>query len=79
VNYTFIAFNHTNALFQDKRVRQALTYGIDRAALLKTVALNKGMLAVSPISPFLAWVYNKQLEPYPYDVQKAKALLAEAG
>jgi peptide/nickel transport system substrate-binding protein len=79
VNYTFIAFNHTNPLFQDKRVRQALTYGIDRAALLKTVALGKGILATSPISPFLEWAYNKRLEPYPYDVKKAAALLSAVG
>jgi peptide/nickel transport system substrate-binding protein len=56
-----------------------LTYGLDRAAVLKTVALGKGMLAVGPISPFLEWVYHKGLEPYPYDVQKAKTLLADAG
>jgi peptide/nickel transport system substrate-binding protein len=79
VNYTFIAFNHNNPLFQDKRVRQALTYGIDRAAILKTVALDKGLPAVSPISPFLGWAYNKELEPYPFDIKKAKALLAEVG
>jgi peptide/nickel transport system substrate-binding protein len=60
-------------------VRQALTYGIDRAAILKTVALDKGMPAVSPISPFLGWVYNKELEPYPFDITRGKALLAEVG
>jgi peptide/nickel transport system substrate-binding protein len=79
VNYTFIGLNHTNPLFQDKRVRQALTYGLDRAALLQTVALGRGMLAIGPISPFLEWVYNKNIRPYPYDVEKAKALLADTG
>jgi peptide/nickel transport system substrate-binding protein len=61
VNYTFIGLNHTYPLFQDIRVRQALTYGLDRAAVLKTVALGKGMLSVGPISPFLEWVYHKGL------------------
>ncbi|RMF87542.1 MAG: hypothetical protein D6736_12570 [Nitrospinota bacterium] len=79
VNYTFLGLNHTVPLFQDKRVRQALTYGLDREAILKTVALGKGMLAIGPISPFLEWVYNKNIQPYPYDVEKARALLAEAG
>ncbi len=79
VNYTFIGLNHTNPLFQDKRVRQALTYGLDRETILKTVALGRGILAIGPISPFLEWVYNKNIKPYPFDVEKAKALLAEAG
>jgi peptide/nickel transport system substrate-binding protein len=79
VNYTFIGLNHTNQLFQDKRLRQALNYGVDRAAILKTVALGKGMVAVGPISSFLGWAYHEKLEPYPYDVQKATALLREAG
>jgi peptide/nickel transport system substrate-binding protein len=79
VNYTFIGLNHTNQLFQDKRLRQALNYGVDRAAILKTVALGKGMVAVGPISSFLGWAYHEKLEPNPYDVQKATALLREAG
>jgi peptide/nickel transport system substrate-binding protein len=79
VNYTFIGLNHMHTLFQDTRVRQALTYAIDRAAILKTVVLGKGMVAVGPISPFLGWAYHDTLEPYPYSVQKATAVLRGAG
>lgn len=64
--------------FDDVRVRQAFKYAVDRAGLQKAILQGRGALGndqpVDPKSPFWA-----NVEPFAYDVAKAKALLAEAG
>jgi len=65
--------------FDDLRVRQAVAgYGIDRQEILKLGFLSYGQPSVSMLTPGMAG-YNGLLERYPYDPQKAKALLQEAG
>lgn len=62
----------------DRRVRQALTYAIDRAALTKALFQGKQVpynTWVNPYSP----LYKKDVPAYGYDPNKAKALLAAAG
>jgi ABC-type transport system substrate-binding protein len=64
--------------FNDKRVRQALNYAVDKEAINK--ALYQGMAAtlISPL-PESQWGYDKTTKGYPYDVAKAQQLLNEAG
>lgn len=63
---------------QDKRVRQALNYAVDKQAIVD--ALLNGMTAVaSQPAPVGVFGRDETLKPYPYDPAKAKALLAEAG
>lgn len=76
--YTYLGFNLQNPLFQDARVRQAISYAVDRNLIVDKVLHGIGSPAGSPISP-LSWAYNPEVRPYPYDPQKAKKLLAEAG
>jgi peptide/nickel transport system substrate-binding protein len=67
-----------NERFPDKRVRQAFMYAVDRQALLDAVLLGQGELVHSTvIGP--EWATYDDLNTYPYDPEKAKALLAEAG
>jgi peptide/nickel transport system substrate-binding protein len=68
-----------NPALKDVRVRQAINYAFDRAALLK--ALQKGYGTVTTqIFPARSGAYDPALDSrYPYDPAKAKALLAEAG
>ncbi len=72
-----IAFKNVGPL-KDKRVRQALNYAVDREKLVKTVL---GGL----VRPDYAWVasdeesYDPAIEKYSYNIEKAKALLKEAG
>jgi peptide/nickel transport system substrate-binding protein len=67
-----------NERVPDKRVRQAMMYGVDRAALLDVVLLGQGELVYSTvIGP--DWAVYTDLNTYPFDPEKAKALLAEAG
>jgi peptide/nickel transport system substrate-binding protein len=64
--------------FNDKRVRQALNYAVDKEAIDK--ALFQGM-AVPMTSglPTAQWGFDDTLKGYPYDPAKAQALLKEAG
>ena len=73
-----LGFNFQTKALQDKRVRQAINYAIDRQALLTTVWNGKGTLIGSMVPPTDPW-YTDLSNTYPYDPAKAKALLAEAG
>lgn len=66
------------APFNNKQVRQALNYAVDKEAINK--ALFKGMAVPlnSPI-PVAQWGHDASLKGYPYDPEKAKELLAAAG
>ncbi|MFV0406122.1 MAG: ABC transporter substrate-binding protein [Propioniciclava sp.] len=67
-----------NEALQDLRVRQALTHAIDKQALVDTVWGGEGVVIGSmavPTDPY----YEDLAQTYPYDPDKARALLAEAG
>ena len=66
-------------LFGDRRVRQALTYGINRKGILDAKLGPYGELAVSDFSPIFRWSMNADLRPYPYDPARARQLLQTAG
>ncbi len=63
--------------FKDIRVRQAIIYGIDRQAIVESLLEGKTTVPASQW-PNSAWT-NTSLQPEPYDPEKAKALLEEAG
>ncbi len=74
----YLGFNCEKAPFDDVRVRQAITMALPVPAIMKAVLRGVGAPAVGPIAPNVKYS-NKGLEAMPYDVEKAKALLAEAG
>jgi peptide/nickel transport system substrate-binding protein len=65
----------------DKRVRRALNLAIDKDAIMKFVFAGQGVPApMYPIGSYgVAGGADASLQPYPYDPQRAKQLLAEAG
>jgi peptide/nickel transport system substrate-binding protein len=63
---------------QDKRVRQAINYAVDKESIIKYVLGGYGQVLATPLSPF-HFGYDPSIKPYPYDPEKAKALLREAG
>src|SRR3546814_13120967 len=67
-----------NPIQQDKRVRQALVYAIDRGTINQRLFEGRQTVAHSGASP-LDWVYNEDVKTYPYDPAKAAALLYAAG
>jgi peptide/nickel transport system substrate-binding protein len=62
--------------FDDQRVRQAMNYAVDKQAILDAFFQGKGKIIAGVANGF--WE-NKDLEPYPYDPEKALELFAEAG
>ncbi len=78
LNIAYLAFNTTKKPFDDKRVRQAINMAIDKQAIIDSVYQGMGVVAKNPIPPTM-WAYNDAVKDYPYDPEKAKALLAEAG
>ncbi|MGP3534130.1 ABC transporter substrate-binding protein [Microbacterium sp. RD1] len=63
----------------DVRVRQALSHAIDREAIAQAVYGDLGSALVQPNTPGSDGFVEDLEEAYPYDVEKAKSLLAEAG
>ncbi len=78
LSYSFFAYNLKHPVLADRRVRQAITYAIDREEMLKAFFGGRGTLISGPFAPG-SWAYNLDVKPFPFDAQKARALLAEAG
>ena len=77
-SYSYIGWNNANPIFKDKRVRQAMTYFTDRKQMVKTILFGLGEVVDGPIY-FFRPEYDKTLNKYPYNPQKAVELLKEAG
>ena len=78
LNIGYLSMNVQKKPFDDVRVRQAINMAIDRDTILKDVYQGAGQKAKNPIPPTI-WSYDDSTEDYPYDPEKAKALLKEAG
>jgi peptide/nickel transport system substrate-binding protein len=77
-SYTYLGYNLVNPLFSDKRVRQAIAYGINKDEIIQGILLGLGKAATGPYK-LGTWVYNPNVKTYSYDPRKARELLAEAG
>jgi len=77
-SYTYLGYNLKSPLFKEKYVRQAISYAINKAEIIQGVLLGLGRVATGPFTPN-TWVYNPGVKKYPYNPQKARRLLAEAG
>lgn len=77
-SYTYLGFNLKRKPFDDIRVRQAINYAINKQEIIDGVLLGLGEPVASPYKPGTRWS-NPALKPYPYDPNKAKALLKAAG
>jgi peptide/nickel transport system substrate-binding protein len=78
LSFEHAELNLDNPVLADKRVRQALLYGVDRDAISKQLFAGRQPVAASSVSP-LDWVYTDDVAHYPYDPAKARALLDAAG
>jgi len=76
--YTILYFNDVMPPLQDKLVRQALAYDVDRTQIIDTVLNGQAVRADSPI-PVGTWAYYPSLDRYTLDATEAERLLDEAG
>jgi len=76
-NVTIMFDPHTPP-FEDLRARQAMNYAVDKEAIIKNIFHGRALIQATPSQP-VTFGHNSAVKPYPYDVQKAKALLAQAG
>ena len=77
-SYTYVGFNLKDPRFADKRVRQAFAYAINKREIIDGVILGMGREATGPYKPG-SWAYTDEVKKYPYDLDKARRLLADAG
>ncbi len=76
--YEHIDLNLDRPVLQDRRLRQALLYAIDRQAIVDKLFGDKQPVATSNVSP-LSPNWADDVPKYPYDPEKAASLLEEAG
>jgi peptide/nickel transport system substrate-binding protein len=76
--YDYLAFNLERPLFQDARVRRAMAYAVNKQEIIDGVYQGLAVPATGPFPP-LSWACDPSIKPYPYDVAKARELLAQAG
>jgi len=65
--------------FCNKKFRQAVAYALDKQSMVRIVMNGLGYPQWGPMSPSEGYFYNANVPTYPYNIAKAKALLAEAG
>jgi peptide/nickel transport system substrate-binding protein len=74
----FIQLDQHYKPFKNLYVRQALNYALDRSAIVK-LAYQGHAIPGSSFMPYKMQYWNSSLQPYPYNVAKAKQLLAKGG
>jgi len=76
--YRYLGWNLEDYRFSDKRVRRAMTHAFDRKYVIDNVLYGLGTLTTGSFyrhSP----AYDTSIDPIPFDLEKAKQLLTEAG
>jgi peptide/nickel transport system substrate-binding protein len=75
----YVALNTRHPALKDKRVRQALNYAVQKEAIIRDILKGTAIVATTPLSPVYGPYHEDKTVRYPYDPEKAKALLKEAG
>lgn len=75
---TVLSTNNKEAPFDNLKVRQAIAHAIDRKALIDGAMFGYGTPIGSHFAPHHPY-FSDKIDTYPFDLEKAKSLLAEAG
>lgn len=78
LNVGYVAFNTQKKPFDNVKVRQAITSAMNRSSYINAIYLGRATVAKNPIPPTM-WSFNNSIQDTPYSLDKAKALLKEAG
>ncbi len=76
---TWLAFNTKKAPFDNVKVRQAIAYAVDRNFIVKALHRGVSSPATGPIAPSSPFYTDAGVETYDVDLDKARAMLDEAG
>jgi peptide/nickel transport system substrate-binding protein len=76
--YAYVQLNCARPFLQDRRVRLAIAYAVDKNQLVRTEAFGTQTVATEDI-PNWMWAFNSRVRPYPYDLRAARNLLRQAG
>jgi peptide/nickel transport system substrate-binding protein len=74
----YVMLNMKEGPFTDVRVRQAVNYAVNKESLVNDVLQGTATVSAGPIPSAFNWAHNEEVEPYPYDPERARDLLAEA-
>ena len=77
--FHMVMFNVNNPTLKDPRIRQALMMSIDRNLINEALWLGKAVVPASHTMPEYGEMHQPDMDHYPYDPERAKQLLAEAG
>ncbi|CEG25837.1 ABC transporter substrate-binding protein [Bacillus sp. B-jedd] len=78
MNIGYLGLTVTRKPLDNKLVRQALNHAVDKESIIKAFYAGMAEPAKNPMPPSIQG-YNESIDAYPYDLEKAKALLKEAG
>jgi peptide/nickel transport system substrate-binding protein/oligopeptide transport system substrate-binding protein len=78
LSFLYIGFNTQLKPFDDKRVRQAFNYAVNKEAIVREITKRGALTATEALPPGMPG-YDSDLKGYYYHPEKAKRLLAEAG
>lgn len=77
-NYTYLGFNLRDPILSDLRVRRAIAHAIDREGLIAHLLRGEAIRATGLLFPH-HWAYESRVKTFPFDPEKARRLLDEAG
>ena len=75
----FLILNAREPPFSDVRMRRAVNYAVNKHALVEHVLQETASVAAGPVPRAFEWAWNEGVEPYPYDPERARELIREAG
>jgi dipeptide transport system substrate-binding protein len=78
LNVAYLAYNTTQPPFDKVEVRKALNMAVNKEAIVEAVFAGMAEVAKNPIPPTM-WSYNESIKDDPYDPEKAKQMLKDAG
>lgn len=74
----YLALDMRSAPFDKKPARQAANYAIDKPTIIQKLMAGLGTQVATTVQP-MAFGFDREVKPYPFDAKKAKELLAQAG
>lgn len=77
-NFQYLGMNLAHPVLSDIRVRRAIAYAIDREAIVENLLVSQAATATGLLPPD-HWAYSERVRDYPYDPERSRRLLDEAG